>query len=191
LIRAPLWLIGLLLLAAIFVGLYAYFTTPLPYGLGELIKTPGGANVAPTAVPTATAVAATARAGAGQPLVLGAASVAVSGVQRNQDLTARQGPPGAFTLLDVTLSNTGGQPLVPQASDFRLVDDRGRVYAVDTEATRSENAFAHRRNVFESTVPPGSQVATYLAFETPADASSFTLRVTTLGYGDLDLPRSP
>src|ERR1043166_4392634 len=84
-IRAPLWLIGLLLLAAIFIGVYAYFTTPLPYGLDSYIKTPAGPAVAQagTASPTQSAVAANARAAAGQPLLLGAASVMVQSVQRN------------------------------------------------------------------------------------------------------------
>jgi uncharacterized protein DUF4352 len=190
-IRAPLWLIGLLLLAAIFIGFYAYFTTPLPYGLGEFIKTPGGEAVpAATALPTQSAVAANARAPAGQPLLLGAASVMVQGVQRNQDLTTnnRGGPPGSFTVVDVLLQNSGTQPLAPQTADFRLLDDRGRVYAVDPEATRAMNAFSHRRDLFDATVPPGGQVSTYLAFETPPDSNSGTLRVN-LGYGEADLPR--
>jgi uncharacterized protein DUF4352 len=192
LIRAPLWLIGLLLLAAIFVGVYAYFTTPLPYGLGELIQTPGGANAPAfaTPAPTQTAAAANARAAAGQPLLLGAASVTIQAVQRNQDLTTgnRGGPPGTFTVLDVVLANAGTEPLAPQPRDFRLQDDRGRIYAVDSEATRAQNAFGHRRNVFEASVPPGGQLATYVVFETPADANATTLRVQ-LGYGEAELPR--
>ena len=186
-----MWFIGLLLLAGIVVGVYAYFTTPLPYGLGSYIQTPGGANVV-AATPSGTVPAATAsaRAPAGQPLVLGAASVAVQSVQRNMDLTAnnRGGPPGSFTLVDVVLQNVGGEPLTPQLGDFRLLDDRGREYAIDSEATRSSNAFAHRRSVFDASVPPGGQLSTYLAFETPPDANVATLRVT-FGYGDAELPR--
>src|SRR5262249_60751716 len=95
LIRAPLWLIGLLIVAAIVVGVYAYYTTPLPYGLGELISTPGGANAPVGALPTAPAGTPTNRAPAGQPLQLGAASVTVTSIARNQDLTTdgRGGPP--------------------------------------------------------------------------------------------------
>jgi hypothetical protein len=190
-IRAPLWLIGLLLLAAIFIGVYAYFTTPLPYGLGAYIKTPGGAVVpAATALPTQSAIAANARAAAGQPLLLGAASVVVQSVQRNQDLTAnnRGGPPGSFTVVDVLLQNSGSEPLTPHAADFRLVDDRGRSYAVDSEATRAMNAFGHRRNLLDASVPPGGQLSTFLAFETPPESTAVTLRAT-LGYGDAELPR--
>src|SRR5262249_44838284 len=83
----------------------------------------------------------------------------------------------------------GGQPVTPQASDFRLLDDRGRVFAVDPEATRSTNAFGHRRNLFDASVPPGSQVATFLAFETTPDANVTSLRVA-MGYGELELPRA-
>lgn len=186
-----MWFIGLLLLAAIFIGVYAYFTTPLPYGLGSYIQTPGGATV-PEATPSATltAAAASARAPVGQPLVLGAASVAIQSVERNQDLTAnsRGGPAGSFTLVDVLLQNVGSQPITPQPSDFRLLDDRGRAYAVDAEATRSSNAFAHRRDLFDASVPPGGQFSTLLAFETPPDSNAATLRVT-LGYGEAELPR--
>jgi hypothetical protein len=190
-IRVPLWLIGLLLLAAIFVGVYAYFTTPLPYGLGEIIQTPGGANApaVPTASPTQTAAAANARAAAGQPLLLGATSVFIQGVQRSQDLTTnnRGGPPGTFTILDLVIANAGTQPVTPQLQDFRLLDDQGRAYAVDAEATRAVNAFGHRRNLTDATVPPGGQLTAYLAFETGPSAAT-SLRVT-LGYGEAELPR--
>jgi hypothetical protein len=191
LIRAPLWFIGLLIVAAIVVGIYAYYTTPLPYGLGEIVETPGGANARPvTALPTAVpAATSTARAPAGQPLVLGAASVMVNAIARNQDLTAegRGGPPGSFTVLDLQLANEGAEPLTPEVSDFRLIDDRGRVYAVDAEATRSTNAFGHRRDVFAASVPPGGRIQTYVAFETTAEANPQTLRVA-MGYGEAVLP---
>jgi hypothetical protein len=189
LIRAPLWLIGLLFVAAIVVGVYAYYTTPLPYGLGELVSTPGGGNPPVAALPTQTALSAGAHAPVGQPLVLGAASVLVTSVARNQDLTTegRNGPPGSFTVVDLQLANAGSEPLTPAVGDFRLVDDRGRTYAVDAEATRSSNAFAHRRDVFEASVPPGGRVDTYLAFETTADANPQTLRVV-MGYGEAALP---
>jgi hypothetical protein len=190
LIRAPFWLIGLLIVAAIGVGVYAYYTTPLPYGLGELIRTPGGANAPVTgALPPQTVGPGGALAPVGQPLVLGAASVRVASIARNQDLTAdgRGGPPGAFTLVDVQLANSGTEPLTPTATDFRLIDDRGRVYAVDAEATQSTNAFNHRRNVFQASVPPGGSLDTFLAFEMTADANPQTLRVA-MGYGDAALP---
>jgi hypothetical protein len=189
LIRAPFWLIGLLLAAAIFVGIYAYFTTPLPYGLSSVIQTPGGA-AAIVPVPTLTAAAANARAAAGQPLLLGAASLLVQSVQRNQDLTAnnRGGPPGSFTVLDVVVQNAGTEPLQPQPSDFRLFDERGRAYAIDPEATRSSNSFGHRRNLFDASVPPGGQLSTFLAFETPSDSNASSLRVQ-MGYGEAELPR--
>jgi hypothetical protein len=191
LIRAPLWLIGLLLLAAIVVGVYAFFTTPLPYGLGSIISTPGGGNLAAPTGPTQTSIAANARAAPGQPLLLGAASVVVQSVARNQDLTTggRGGPPGTFTVVDVVVQNAGREPVAPQIADFRLMDDRGRVFAIDPEATRSTNAFGHRRNLFEASVPPGGQVATFLAFETSTDSAPVTLRVA-MGYGELDLPRA-
>jgi uncharacterized protein DUF4352 len=192
LIRAPLWFIGLLLVAAIFVGLYAYFTTPLPYGLGAYFQTPAGpSGSSATPVGTQTPLVANSRAAAGQPLLLGATSLSIQSVQRNQDLTAnnRGGPPGSFTVVDLVLSNVGTQPLTAQPSDFRLLDDRGRVYAVDSEATRSANAFGHRRNLFEASVPPGGQLATFVAFETPPDSTAATLRVS-LGYGEAELPRT-
>jgi hypothetical protein len=189
LIRVPFWLIGVLLVAAIFVGIYAYFTTPLPYGLSSVISTPGGANQPQRPVPTLSAAAANARASAGQPLLLGAASVLVQSVQRNQDLTAnnRGGPPGSFTVVDVVLQNAGAEPLSPEPSNFRLLDERGRAFAIDAEATRSSNSFAHRRNLFDASVPPGGQLSTYLAFETPPDSNASSLRVQ-LGYGEAELP---
>jgi hypothetical protein len=79
-------------------------------------------------------------------------------------------------------------PLTPQPTDFHLIDQRGRVYAVDLEATRSANATARRRVLFDATVPPSASVDTLLAFETPADASNLSLRVG-VGYGEVELPR--
>jgi hypothetical protein len=168
------------------VGIYAYFTTPLPFGLNAVIRTPGGSAVAGgTPQPVVPGI----RTAAGQPLVLGATSVVVQAVQRGQDLAANnRGPVGSFTLLQIEVQNGGNDPFTPQASDFRLVDDRGRSYAVDLEATRAVNAAARRRLLFDATVPPAGRVTTLLAFETPADVGSLTLRVA-LGYGEVELPR--
>jgi hypothetical protein len=189
--RAPLWLIVLLLLAIVGLGVYAYFTTPLPFGLSSVIRTPGGANV-PTATTSGGApigVPAGARTAAGQPLVLGATNLIVQTVQRNQDLSAGgRGPAGQFTLVQIELQNGGSEPLTPQLADFRLGDDRGRSYAVDLEATRAVAAATRRRVVFDASVPPGGKVATVLAFETAPDANALTLRVR-LGYGEVELPR--
>jgi Domain of unknown function (DUF4352) len=188
LIRAPLWFIGLLVVAAIFVGVYAYLTTPLPFGLSGVIRTPASSSAAPVATqPNGTP---TGRAGAGQPLALGSASVVVQAVQRNQDLTAadRGGPPGVFTVVDLQVANAGSEPLNALPSDFRLIDDQGRIYAIDPDATRSENAFGHRRNLFDASVPPGGVVSSFLAFQTTPNTNAATLRVQ-LGYGELELPR--
>src|ERR1044071_9244461 len=129
--RAPLWLIVLLVLVIVGVGVYGYFTTPLPLGLNSVIRTPGGASAAPTPV---IGVPAGTRTAAGQPLVLGSTNVVIQAVQRNQDLTNggrnAAAPTGSFTVVQVELQNGGSEPVVPQAADFRLVDDRGRLYAV-------------------------------------------------------------
>jgi hypothetical protein len=184
--RAPLWLIVLTLLAIIGVGVYAYFTAPLPFGLSSTIRTPGGTAAQPT---PQVGVPAGMRTAAGQPLVLGANRVVVQSVQRNADLsTGGRGIAGSFTLVQIELQNEGSEPLTPQLADFRLVDDRGRLYAVDLEATRSVNTAAKHRVVFDASVPPGGRAVTLLAFETSADANALTLRVR-LGYGEVELPR--
>jgi hypothetical protein len=172
------------------VGVYAYFTTPLPLGLSAVVRTPGGANVSLTPTATQTASAPVARAPAGQPLLLGATSVAIHAVQRNQDLTTggRGGPPGLFTVVDLTVENAGSQPVTPQVADFQLLDDHARTYAVDVEATRAVNTTGRRRDLFDASVPPGGRLDTFLAFETAADANALSLRVT-LGYGEVELPR--
>jgi hypothetical protein len=186
--RAPLWLILLIVLAIVGLGVYGYFTTPLPFGLSSSIRTPGGANGGQA--PTQVGVPAGARTAAGQPLVLGSTTVLIQSIQRNQDLSgsARTGPPGAFTVVQLDLQNGGSEPLAPQTSSFRLVDDRGRFYAVDLEATRLVNATAKHRVLFDASVPPGGRVTTLIAFETAPDANALILRVT-LGYGEVELPR--
>jgi hypothetical protein len=188
--RTPAWAIVLLLLVIVGLGVYAYFTTPLPFGLSSVIRTPGGANVpAATSLGGGAAAAPGARTPAGQPLVLGAANIVVQTVQRNQPLALGGGQAGgSFTVLQLELQNGGNEPITPQASNFRLVDERGRSYAVDLEATRAVNAAARRRLAFDATVPPGGRLTTLLAFETPPDVGALTLRAA-LGYGDLELPR--
>jgi hypothetical protein len=186
--RAPLWLILFIVLAIVGLGVYGYFTTPLPFGLSSVIRTPGGANTGGTTAPIG--VPAGTRTAAGQPLVLGSTNVVVQAVQRNQDLSigGRSGPQGSFTLVQIELQNGGSEPVTPQSADFRLVDDRGRLYAVDVEATRSVNTSTKHRVVFDASVPPGGRFATLLAFETAPDANALTLRVR-LGYGEVELPR--
>ena len=185
--RAPPWLIALLILVIVGVGIYGYFTTPLPFGLSAVIRTPGGGNITPP--PGSPPAAAGTRTGVGQPLVLGAATVVIQTTTRNQDVAATsRGPAGSFTVILLELQNGGTEPLTPKADDFRLVDDRGRRYAVDLEATRAVNATARHRVLFDATVPPSGRVMTLLAFETPADVGALTLRVA-LGYGEVELPR--
>jgi len=184
--RAPAWAIVLLLLVIVGLGVYAYFTTPLPFGLSALIRTPGGANVAPAASPS---IAPGSRTAAGQPLVLGATNLTVQAAQRNQPLALGGGTAGgSFTILQIELQNAGNEPLSPRREDFRLVDERARSYVVDLEATRAVNQTNRRRVAFDASVPPGGRLVTLLAFETPPDVGGLTLRVN-LGYGDLELPR--
>jgi hypothetical protein len=185
--RTPTWLIVLVLLVIVGVGIYGYFTTPLPFGLSSVIRTPGGASVPPAA--GATAPAPGSRTAAGQPLVLGATNVTIQVVQRNQDVAASShGPVGSFTVLQLEIQNSGNDPLTPRIDDFRLVDDRGRRFAVDLEATRAVNTTTRHRVVFDASVPPAGRVVTLLAFETPSDIGALTLRVN-LGYGEVELPR--
>ena len=186
--RAPLWLFVLLILAIVGLGVYGYFTTPLPLGLSSVIRTPGGANAGAPPGSTIGAAAGT-RTAAGQALVLGAANVVIQTVQRNQDLSAgNRGPAGSFTLVTFDLQNEGNEPLTPQITDFRMVDDRGRLYAVDLDATRAVNTSTRHRVLFDSSVPPGSHTISVLAFETAPDANALTLRVR-LGYGEVELLR--
>jgi Domain of unknown function (DUF4352) len=184
--RTPLWVFVLLFVVIVGLGVYAFFTTPLPFGLSSVIRTPGGATgAAPSPAP-----AQGARTSAGQALVLGSTNVTVQSVQRGQDLSSngRGGPPGTFTVVDVQIDNGGTDSLSPSAADFTLMDDRGRSYAVDVEATRSVNTAARRRLPFDSTVPPGGRLAALLAFQTTPDTNPLSLRVA-LGYGVLELPQ--
>jgi hypothetical protein len=188
LIRAPGSVLLLLVLVIIGLAVYGYFTTPLPFGLSAVIRTPGGSNVPPP-VTSSVGVPTGARTAAGQPLVLGASNVVVQAIQRNQDLSAgSRGPVGVFTVVQIEVQNGGTESLAPQLTDFRLVDDRGWLYAVDLEATRAVNVSGKRRVIFDAPVPPGGRIATLLAFETVPDTNALTLRVR-LGYGDVELPR--
>jgi hypothetical protein len=190
--RAPVWLIALLVLVIVGVGVYGYFTTPLPFGLNSVVRTPGGANVAQGG--QSAAGGSPARTAAGQPLLLGALTVTVETVQRNQNLfgggeAGNASAGGPFTVVQVGMANAGNQSITMQPSDFRLVDDRGRSYAVDAEATRMASQTARRRSPFDATVPPGGRLETALAFETAPDATTLSLHVS-LGYGEVELPRS-
>src|SRR5918912_1277312 len=110
-------------------------------------------------------------------LLLGALTVTVEGVQRAQDVlgSGGRGPSGGFSVVLLGMRNAGDQPVTMQPPHFRLIDDRGRTYAVDAEATRAACQSARRRAPFDATVPPGGQLQTALAFETAADAGGLTL----------------
>jgi hypothetical protein len=183
--RTPAWAIVLVVLLIVGLGVYGYFTAPLPFGLNALVRTPGGGGPVQTTAP-----AAAQRTAAGQPLGLGMVTVQVQSVQRSVDLTTggRSGPAGAFTIVLLQVQNGGNEAVTPRTTDFKLVDERGRAYAVDVEATRAASQTTRRRSPFEATVPPGGRLDTELAFEVAPDATSLTLRVT-LGYGDVELPR--
>jgi Domain of unknown function (DUF4352) len=189
LVRAPRSVLLLLVLVIVGLAVYGYFTTPLPLGLSSVIRTPGGANVPAPTVTSSAGIPTGARTAAGQPLVLGAANVVIQAIQRNQDLTTgNRGPAGVFTVVQVEIQNGGTESLIPQSADFRLVDDRGWLYAVDLEATRAVNTSTKHRVIFDAPVPPGARLATLLAFETSPDTNALSLRVK-LGYGDVELPR--
>jgi hypothetical protein len=182
---------AILLVIVLIIGLavYGYLTTPLPFGLSGVIRTPGGAAAVGGAPPGAAVPAAGVRAAAGQPLQLGALTVTVGAVTHDSDLAAngRGGPVGTFTVLTLTLQNAGSQPVVPQLASFTLLDDKGRVYAPDADATHAANLALKLRSVDTATVPPGGQLQSALAFETAADAANLVLHVT-LGYGEVALP---
>jgi Domain of unknown function (DUF4352) len=182
--RAPPRLVITAVLIVLGLLVYGYFTQPLPLGLSSVVRNPGATSGA-----SGGSVPPTARAGAGQPLTLGAVTVAIDSVDRNQDLStgATHGPPGAFTLVQLHIQNGGSASLTLQPTDFELVDDRARAYAVDVEATRAAAQVGRRRYPFEATVPPGSRLSTVLAFEPGADSSNLALRAT-LGYGEVALP---
>jgi len=186
--RAPLWLVVVVGLLIVGLIVYGYFTAPLPFGLSSLVRSPFGG----TATGGSGVVAAPpgARASAGQPLLLGAVTIVVESVQRSQELaqTPARGPAGAFAIVRVQIQNGGSEPLVLQPASFRLLDDRGRAYAVDPEATRAAAQVDRRRDPFEASVSPGTGLATTLAFGPAADAQTFVLRAS-LGYGELELPR--
>jgi hypothetical protein len=189
LIRAPRSVLLLLVLVIVGLTVYGYFTTPLPFGLSSVIRTPGGANVAALPTTSSAGVPIGARTAAGQPLVLGAANVVVQAIQRNQDLaTGNRGPAGVFTVVQIEVQNGGTESLAPQLTDFRLVDDHGWLYAVDVDATRAVNTSSKHRVIFDAPVPPGARMDTLLAFETAPETNALTLRVK-LGYGDVELPR--
>jgi hypothetical protein len=183
--RAPPRLVigGILIVLALLV--YGYFTQPLPFGLSSLVRNPGAGSGAAAGAP----VSPTVRTSAGQPLSLGAVTIAIENIDRNQDLTSSQihGPPGAFTLVQLQIQNSGNASITPQATDFVLVDERGRTFAVDVEATRAAATAAKRRYPFEATVSPGSSLQTLLAFQPGSDSSNLALRAT-LGYGEVGLP---
>ena len=193
--RAPLWVMGLLLVAIVALVGYGYFTTPLPLGLCGSVRAPGCAAGAAggeaAGGPRQTAATPTSRASAGQPLALGAVTITLQSVERNQELTGTAatpaGPVGSFSAVFLSIQNAGSESLSLQPSNFRLIDERGRTYAVDVEATRAVCTRARRRAPFEATVPPGGRLDTGLAFEPASDAGSLALRVS-LGYGELALP---
>lgn len=177
------------MLLIIGLGVYGYFTTPLPFGLSSYIRTPGGAAGEPPGVPAATGPGgAGARARLGQVLQLGDLQIEVGAIRSAQAVTPGAGEtlPGSYTLLDVAARSTAPAPVALAESDFTLVDDAGRSYSLDAEATRAASAQAKLRSPVGQPLEPGEARTFVLAFQTPPDAKGFVLRVA-IGYGEISL----
>lgn len=168
------------------IVVYGYFTTPLPFGLSSVIHTPGGSSQSTLPVVSGTGTPTTAVS----TMALGLVTLTVEQVQRNVDLTANSGtgPPGAFTVLSLSIQNAGHQPVTLSNSTFTLTDDQGRVYAVDTQASNAASQAQRRRAPFDASVPPGGTLETCLAFQVAPDATTLVLQAN-LGAGEVALPR--
>jgi hypothetical protein len=168
-----LWLPLLVLIVLILAG-YAYFRgVELP-----VVGRPGRAE------PVGGAASQTLLFNAGQPVSFGEWEYTVTDSRRGADVPGRTAR-GSFLLVTLRARNNGREPQALKPADFGLVDESGRRFSPDEEATKAA-AGARKDDLFAGMVQPGLVAEGMLAFDIPGDLRGLALRINR-GYVDVRL----
>ena len=95
-------------------------------------------------------------------------------------------PGGSYAVVHLTVTNNGKEPRSLSAADFALVDDQGRRYSVESDATSMDSAALGLPNLLSVAVQPGLSKNSVIVFDVPKDARGLTLRLYQ-GYLDVNL----
>lgn len=113
--------------------------------------------------------------GINEPAADGAFSFVVTGVETGvaqvggEYLTSQA--QGQYTLVHLTVTNTGTEPQYMFASSQEATDAQGRTFSVDSTAT----IYAGESDAWASEINPGNQITGTLVFDIPADATLSTV----------------
>ncbi|WP_263121067.1 DUF4352 domain-containing protein [Cellulomonas sp. RIT-PI-Y] len=118
---------------------------------------------------------APAEPGLNEPAADGTFSFVVTGVETGvaqvggEYLTSQA--QGQYTLVHLTVTNTGSEPQYMFASSQEATDAQGRTFSVDSTAT----IYAGETDAWASEINPGNQITGTLVFDIPADATLSTV----------------
>jgi hypothetical protein len=176
----------MILLAVAIVGvfLWGYFTAQLPPPLPAYHP-----KTTSTDTPTQTQTTTTPAYQANHPFNYGTAQYSIIKIETATELksgTLTASTSGSFVLVFLSVLDQGMNPLSLAPSDFTLIDNKGRTYTLNQEATNIACLLNDKKNILSESLQPGLSRDGVLAFDVPEAAAGFTLRLSN-GYVEVAL----
>jgi hypothetical protein len=173
----------LLAIAIVIVFLWGYFTNDLPAPL------PSFKPRTTTTTPTTTSTTTTSEFQLNKPFTFGSAQYTITKIELATELqsgTATTSTTGSYILVFLTVTNEGIVPLSLNPADFTLLDNKGRTFTLNQEATRIAALSNKKSNILTESLQPGLRQEGIIAFEVPDNTSGFVLRLSN-GYVNVNL----
>ena len=93
---------------------------------------------------------------------------------------------GSYVLVFLTVLDEGSAPLTLNPDDFTLIDNQGRTFTLNQEATKIAALSNNKNNILTESLQPGLSQDGIIVFEVPANTSGFSLRLSN-GYVQVGL----
>ena len=173
-----------LAVAIIAVFVWGYFTNDLPAPL------PSFKPRTTTTIPVATTTTTTAAEfQLNKPFTFGSAQYTITKIDLINELksgTTTTTTTGSYVLVFLAVLDEGMTPLTLNPSDFTLIDNKGRIFTLNQEATRIASVSNGKGNLLTESLQPGLSKEGVLTFDVPKDASGFSMRLSN-GYVNVNL----
>ena len=92
---------------------------------------------------------------------------------------------GIFKILRVRVSNNRNDEIIADTSNFKLIDNKNRVFSCSNMMATSSKYTKSEEILFLKPINPGLTVSSYLIFDIPEDAKGLYLKVTHDLFGDI------
>ena len=173
----------LLSIAIIAVFTWGYFTNDLPAPL------PSYKPRTTTTAPITTSTTTTSEFQLNKPFTFGNAQYTITKIELVSELqsgTTTVTTTGSYLLVFLTVLDEGTEPLTLNPGDFTIIDNKGRTFTLNQEATRIAALSNKKSNILTESLQPGLSQEGIIAFEVPANTSGIALRLSN-GYVQVNL----